>query len=131
MGKNEVLIVGCPERDYDRVTSLAVECGFIPTLVPDVGSGIQILHATCATGKKYNKVVSISHTWENYDGEKALRLGSEIARECKDLNIPCVVISDVTGTGSLIQEFLNAARRAGAVTIKTMNWKLAIGYFPS
>lgn len=130
MEKNKrVLIVGCPEKRRNEITALAMNCGFIPTHVPGVDVGIRMLRNAQVAGENYDKVISLSHTYEEYEGKKEIRLGSEIAAECGRTKTRCIVFNEITGTGSIIQEFLLAAKRAGAVVLKKMNWEMALCCF--
>lgn len=125
----KVLIVGCPEKKRNEITTLAMNYGFAPTHVSGVDSGIRMLRRSIEKGENYDRVISLSHTYEEYEGQKEIRLGSEIAAECGRTKTRCVVFNDITGTGSIIQEFLLAAKRAGAVVLKKMNWEMALCCF--
>jgi hypothetical protein len=124
---DRILLVGCPEKKIAGLSSLAAVQDLAPMFVKSVNVAIRMVDESVRADEKFQKVITVSHIWEKEDGEDNPRLGSELAKKCSEAGIPCIVFANITGGTSIIQEFLKAAKRAGATRIlKTINWEQAI-----
>lgn len=124
---DRILLVGCPETKESDLALFAAERGLAPMFVGSVNLAINMVYESVRAREKFVKVITVSHVWETEDGQNQPRLGSELAKKCSEEGIPCIVFANVTNGGSIIQDFLNAAKRAGATKVlRRTNWEEAI-----
>ena len=123
---DRILLVGCPESKKAELSLLAADNNFAPMFLRSVNVAIKMIDESVRAGEAFKKVVTVSHVWEKEEDKDYPRLGSEIAKKCFDAGIPCIVFANTNGN-SIFQEFLNAARRAGATRVfKRTDWNQAI-----
>jgi len=123
----KILLVGCPEKKEAELISLATSQNKAPMFVKSINVAIGMVDQCIRSNEKFEKVITVSHVWEK-DGENEWpRLGSELAKKCSEAGIPCIVFANVTGGVSIVKDFLDAAKRAGATKVlKRASWEDAI-----
>lgn len=122
-----ILLVGCPEKKEVDLSILAAHHNIAPMFVKSVNVALVMIDESVRAGGMFKKVITVSHVWEKEDDQERARLGSELAKKCSEAGIPCIVFANVTNGGSIIQDFLETAKRAGATKVlRRTNWEDAI-----